>query len=101
MQQKLLTPEEIAAQGGSTIPYLRLPERATAFAERAARLRALAKGHAMAGDLEFIVLLADEQQSLLEHMPPVRLPWPTAIAQCNAHALPPLNFQTHAAHQHG
>jgi FdhE protein len=99
MQQKLLTPEEIAAQGGSTIPYLRLPERASAFAERAARLRALAKGHAMAGYLEFIALLADEQQSLLEHMPPVRLPSPTAIAQCNEHGIPPLNFQTHARDQ--
>jgi FdhE protein len=99
MQQKLLTPEEIAAQGGSTIPYLRLPERATAFAERAARLRALAKGHAMGGYLEFIALLADEQQSLLEHMPPARLPSPTAIAQCNEHGIPPLNFKTHARDQ--
>ena len=99
MQQKLLTPEEIAAQRGSTIPYLRLPERATAFAERAARLRALAKGHAMGGYLEFIALLADEQQSLLEHMPPVRLPSPAHIAQCNEHGIPPLNFQTHARAQ--
>jgi FdhE protein len=99
MQQKLLTPEEIAAQGASTIPYLRLPERATAFAERAGRLRALAKGHAMGGYLEFIALLADEQQALLERMPPIRLPPTAHIAQCNEHGIPPLNFSTHARDQ--
>lgn len=99
MQQKLLTPEEIAAQAGSTIPYLRLPERSSAFADRAARLRALGSGHAMEGYLDFIALLADEQQALLEHMPPVRLPSPAHIAQCNEHGIPPLNFQTHARDQ--
>jgi len=99
MQQKLLTPEQIAAQAGSTIPFLRLPERASAFADRAARLRALGNGHAMAGYLDFIALLAEEQQALLEHMPPVRLPSPAHIAQCNEHGIPPLNFQTHPRDQ--
>jgi FdhE protein len=99
MQQKLLTPEEIAAQAGSTIPYLRLPERSSAFADRATRLRVLGEGHAMGGYLDFIALLADEQQALLEHMPPVRLPSPPHIAQCNEHGIPPLNFQTHPRDQ--
>jgi FdhE protein len=99
MQQKLLTPEEIAAQAGSTIPYLRLPDRANAFAERAERLRDRAAGHAMGGYLEFIAQLAEAQQELLEHMPPVRLPSPAHIAQCNEHGIPPLNWQTHARDQ--
>ena len=96
MQHKLLTPAEIAAQAGSKIPFLHLPESSLVFSDRAARLRQLAQGHAMAGYLEFIADVADEQQALLQHMPPVRLPSPAFIADCNEHAMPPLNFQTHA-----
>jgi FdhE protein len=99
MQQKLLTPEEIAAQAGSTIPYLRLPDRASVFGDRAARLRDRAAGHAMGGYLEFIALVAEEQQSLLERMPPVRLPTSEHIAQCTEHGIPPVNWQTHARDQ--
>lgn len=99
IQQKLLTPEEIAAQTGSAIPYLRLPERPSVFADRASRLRQLATDHAMAGYLEFIALVADEQQRLLDQMPPVRLPSPAQIKQCNEHGIPPLNCQSHARDQ--
>jgi FdhE protein len=99
MQQKLLTPEEIAAQGASTIPYLRLPERASVFADRAARLRDRAAGHAMAGYMEFIALLAEEQHLLLDDMPPMRLPSAAHIGQCNEHGIPPLNCLTHARDQ--
>jgi FdhE protein len=95
MQQRLLTPEEIAAQAGATIPYLRLPDRSSVFADRAARLHTLAAGHAMGGYLEFIALVADEQQKLLDGMPPVRLPSQDWIEQCNEHAMPPLNSRTH------
>ena len=95
MQARLLTPEEIATRAGSEIPFLRLPERSSVFADRAARLWALADGHAMAGYLGFIALVSEAQQELLDHMPPVRLPSPATIAQCNEHRIPPLNFQTH------
>ena len=99
MQQKLLTPEEIATQAGSAIPFLRLPDRGSIFADRAARLRALAPGHAMSGYLEFIALVAEAQQRILDDMPPIRLPAAEAIEQCNEHGVPPLNFQTHARDQ--
>jgi len=99
MQHKLLTPEEIAAQAGGSIPFLRLPERASVFADRAQRLRSLAPGHAMGGYLEFVALIAEEQQRLLDAMPPLRLPSAEAIEQCNEHGMPPLNFQTHARDQ--
>jgi FdhE protein len=95
MQARLSTPEEIAARAGSEIPFLRLPERACVFAERAARLRALAAGNAMEGYLQFIALVAGEQHKLLERMPPIALPSPATIAQCNAHGMPPLNWRTH------
>ncbi len=99
MQQKLFTPEEIAAQAGSKIPFVHLPDRARVFGDRAARLRHLAQGHAMAGYLQFVADVADAQQALLDQMPPLRLPSPAAIAECNEHGMPPLNFQTHARDQ--
>jgi len=96
MQAHLATPEEIAAGAGSEIPYLRLPDRATVFAERAARLRALATGHPMQGYLELIAIVAEEQQRLLDRMPAVRLPPAATIALCNEHGMPPLNVLTHS-----
>jgi FdhE protein len=99
LQQKLLSPEEIAARAGSTIPFLRLPERESVFGDRAARLRTLADGRAMGGYLRFVALVAEEQQRLLDSMPPVRLPSPALITQSNEHGMPPLNFQTHARDQ--
>jgi len=94
--QKLLTPEEIAARGNSPLPFLRLPARGAAFADRAARLRALAPGHAMQGYLEFIALVADAQQRMLDDMPPLRLPHPDAVARSREHGMPLLDFRSHA-----
>ncbi len=94
-QRGFVTPEEIAAQAGSTIPFLRMPVRETVFAARAARLRALAAGHAMEGYLGFIAGVAEAQQRLLQAMPPIALPSPEAVALCNEHGMPPLNVQTH------
>jgi FdhE protein len=71
---RLLSPEEIAVLAGTQIPYLRLPERASVFADRALRLRQLAAGHAMRDYLLFIAELADAQQALLMDMPPLALP---------------------------
>ena len=99
MQQKLLTPEEIATQAGSTIPFLRVPKRESIFADRATRLRQLAPGNAMSGYLEFIARVADAQHGLLQRMPAIRIPQPDVIARSNEHGMPPLNFQTHARDQ--
>ena len=99
MQQVILTPEEIASQAGSAIPFLRMPERSTVFAERAARLRQVAPGHPMEGYLLFIADVADEQQALLNDMPPIRLPAAADMEKSNEHGMPPLNFQTHARDQ--
>ena len=99
MQARLLTPEEIAARAGAEIPFLRLPQPDSVFADRAARLRSLADDHAMSGYLGFIAQVADAQQDILNRMPPVRLPSPPSIAQCNEHGMPPLNFQTHQRDQ--
>jgi FdhE protein len=90
------TAEEIAAQAGSNIPFLRLPERASAFSERARRLRTLAPGHAMQGYLELIATLAEAQQAQLDDMPPVRLPDTQTLERAREHGMPPLDHHTHA-----
>ncbi|QJR09282.1 Protein FdhE [Usitatibacter rugosus] len=93
---KLLTPEEIASKGGAKIPFLHLPERADAFASRARRLRSLAPGHALEGYLEFMALVADQQQVRLDNMPPVAIPRPEALDRSHEHGMPPIDFSTHA-----
>jgi FdhE protein len=99
MERRLLSPEEIAAQAGSRIPFLHLPDGSEVFQARAARLRTLAESHAMGDYLRFIARVADAQQRLLDAMPPVALPSPEAIANCREHGMPPLNVQTHRRDQ--
>ena len=93
MQPERLTPDEIATRDGTRgFRSCGLPERRYVFADRAARLGALAGGHPMAGYLEFIALVAEEQQRLLEQMPPIRLPSAGEIARCNEHGMPTAPF---------
>lgn len=88
------SPEEIAAQAGGEIPFLRLPQRQSVFMARAQRLRQLAQGHPMAGYLEFIATLAEAQQRCLDAPPVLRTPAAAELQQCRSHGMPPLNAQT-------
>ncbi|HTQ00411.1 MAG TPA: formate dehydrogenase accessory protein FdhE [Casimicrobiaceae bacterium] len=96
MERRLLSPEEIASQAGSGIPFLVLPARGDVFRARADRLRQLAPDHAMSDYLRFIAHVADAQQRSLDTSPPFRLPPPSALDACREHGMPPLNVQTHA-----
>jgi len=91
--QKIFSPEEIAAQAGGEIPFLRLPNRLNVFGDRAARLRQLAPGHSMSGYLEFIAKLADAQQRALNSDLQLALPSEAVLAQSREHGMPPLNAQ--------
>lgn len=71
---RLLSPEEIAVRAGEQAPFIRLPERASVFADRALRLRQLAADHAMRDFLVFVADLADAQHRQLAAMPAMRLP---------------------------
>jgi FdhE protein len=86
----LLTPEQIAVQAGQQAPALRLPERATLFAERALRLRQLAAGHAMRDFLLFTADLADAQHAVLQAAPALALPDEAQLADAARAGLPPL-----------
>jgi FdhE protein len=94
MAQRILQPGEIETLGSAEIPFLRLPERHTVFAGRAARLRALAPGHAMGDYLAMLAAISDAQDLALRDFPPVMLPGAEHVEQCNAHGMPPLNIQT-------
>jgi FdhE protein len=95
MVQRILTPGEIEKLSSSGVRFLRLPECASLFSDRAARLRQLAPRHPMGDYLEFIARLADAQHWALHNLPPVPLPGAGQLQQCRDHGMPPLNFQTH------
>ncbi|MFY9459233.1 MAG: formate dehydrogenase accessory protein FdhE, partial [Aquabacterium commune] len=71
---RVMSPEEIAARAGGETPFLVLPQRATVFAERAMRLRQLARGHAMGDFLAFMADLAEAQQAQLLAAPAMPVP---------------------------
>lgn len=61
-----MSPEEITARAGGEVPYFQWPARDTALAERAMRLRQLARGHAMGDFLAFMADVALAQQGQLK-----------------------------------
>lgn len=92
MNATILQPGQIEAPAGE-IPFLRLPERAGVFRQRALRLRGLSVNHPMADFLAFMAHLADAQQAALETFPAVSLPDAPALRLCAAHGMPPLPAQ--------
>jgi FdhE protein len=65
MTQKLLDPSQIQTLDHTAIPRIRLPDRATVFADRAARMRKLADANPIAGYIRLMATLADAQHHLL------------------------------------
>jgi FdhE protein len=87
---RVMSPQEIAARGGGETPYFHWPARGTLFAERAMRLRQLARGHSMGEYLEFIARLAMAQQEVLQSFPAVPIPDGAALDRAARAAVPPL-----------
>jgi FdhE protein len=87
---RLLSPEEIAVQAGQQIPFLRLPERTTVFAEREMRLRQRAASHSMRDFLLFMAELARTQHEVLQAFPAVELPDAAALDAASRLGAPPL-----------
>lgn len=93
--QRILDPNDIAALDHSAIPRFRLPERASVFAERAARLRKLADLNPISGYLRLMATLADAQQAVLDTLDAAS-PSAEAIRQAQAHSMPVLPAMTGA-----
>ncbi|KAB0641208.1 formate dehydrogenase accessory protein FdhE [Burkholderia stagnalis] len=85
--QRILEPTEISALDHSAIPRFRLPERATVFSARAARLRQLADLNPIGGYLRLMAVLADAQHAVLQDFA-AQMPSPDAIARAQQHSMP-------------
>ncbi|MGU7775110.1 formate dehydrogenase accessory protein FdhE [Burkholderia sp. MR1-5-21] len=87
MTQRILEPNDIAALDRSAIPRFRLPERATIFSARAARLRQLADLNPIGGYLRLMAVVADAQHALLQECA-TQMPSTEAIARAQQHSMP-------------
>jgi len=85
--QRTLEPNDIAALDHSAIPRFRLPERATVFSARAARLRKLADLNPIGGYLRLMAVVADAQQAVLDAFS-AQAPSADAIACAQQHSMP-------------
>ncbi len=87
---RVMSAEEIVARAGGETTFLRLPQRATVFAERAMRLRQLAAGHAMGDYLGFVADIAQMQQRRLLALQDIPLPDAEALDRAAKAGVPPL-----------
>ncbi|WP_198362941.1 formate dehydrogenase accessory protein FdhE [Burkholderia ubonensis] len=87
MTQRILEPNEISALDHSAIPRFRLPERATVFSARAARLRQLADLNPSSGYLRLMAVVADAQHAVLQDFA-AQMPSQDAIARAQQHSMP-------------
>jgi FdhE protein len=72
-------------------PFVRLPEPAALFADRAARFRRLAEGHGLGPYLLFLAGLSEAQAAVQEGLPAPALPAPEQLERARRHAMPPLD----------
>lgn len=92
---RVMSAEEIIAQGGGEQPRLRWPEPTTIFAERAMRLAQRAgAGLAMADYLRLIGVIATEQQALLSSFPEVTVPDAASLDVAAMNGLPVIPAET-------
>jgi FdhE protein len=90
MAQRILEPGQIETLAERSIPRVRLPDRASVFALRAARLRKLAAGAAIGDYLQFLAMLVDAQQAASAHVS-VLSPTKADIEACGEHGMPPIH----------
>ncbi len=85
---RILQPGEIEALDHSGFPRVRLPQRGSLFADRAARLRQLAEGNAIADYLRFAARLVQAQHEALARLPATAPPPADRMALAQAHSMP-------------
>ena len=87
--QRILQPGEIESLDRIEFPRVRLPQPATLFTERAARLRQKADGHPIADYLRFLAVLVDLQAQAAATVATQPVP-EAVIAQSMDHGMPVL-----------
>lgn len=96
--QRVLPSDEIARSVAQPIPRLRLPDRATVFARRAARLDQLATDSPLSGYLHLMAEVARAQQALLDALPPPAIA-DEDLVRAAAHRMPVLPVNDHRRHR--
>ncbi|MGT2479903.1 formate dehydrogenase accessory protein FdhE domain-containing protein [Methylobacterium oryzae CBMB20] len=82
-------PDKIGIAG--SVPFVRLPDPATLFADRTARLREAAPGHPLEAYLRFVAEVARAQAVIQAKGPPVAAPDAADRALRIEHGMPPLS----------
>ena len=85
--QRILDPGQIESIDHSAIPRLRMPERATLFSTRAARLRQLADASPIGGYIRLMATLVDAQQQTLAQIS-AAMPSTESIDLAQRHSMP-------------
>jgi FdhE protein len=92
--QRILQPGEIESLDRTSQPRIRLPQPASLFAERAARLAQKAEGHPIGDYLRFLSQLVKAQQQAAATVH-TQAPEPATIAQAQQHSMPLLPAASH------
>ena len=87
MVQRILEVGQIESLDRTAIPRIRLPERATLFSTRAARLRSLAERSPIGGYLRLMASLVDAQREALATCT-ASMPSAAALAQAQHNSMP-------------
>ena len=93
MAQRILEPGQIETLAEASIPRIRLPDRESVFARRAARLRELTPSSALGDYLQFLAVLVDAQQAALAQVS-VAMPTAAHLETAVEHRMPPLHAAT-------
>ncbi len=73
-------------------PFVRLPDPARLFADRAARFRALATGgHALEAYLKLLAGISQAQSDIQQGLPEPEMPDASVLARAHEHKMPPLD----------
>ena len=86
-----IPPDPSMIGGIPKAPFVRLPDPASLFAQRAARLKTLTATGELAPYLGFLAALADAQDAVLPTLPDPILPNPNVLARSGEFAMPPLD----------
>jgi FdhE protein len=93
MAQRILEPGQIETLAEASIPRIRLPDRESVFARRAARLRELTPSSTLGDYLQFLAVLVDAQQAALAQVS-VAMPTTAHLETAVEHRMPPLHAAT-------
>ena len=72
-------------------PFVKLPDPARIFADRAARFRALASGHQLEAYLKLLAGIAQAQSDIQQGLPEAILPEASVLTRAQEHKMPPLD----------